>query len=133
MAALAAKARAAKATPVKEAVEAECPATGEVPSRAEPAAPAPAPAAPTYDYAPGDAIEARWNGGTHWHAGTIVAVNPPKTKSRDPTFDVHYDDGDDEPRVPLHLLRTAPKAARAAAGEAAGAPKTKKTRATRAA
>ena len=129
----AAKARAAKATPVKEAVEAECPATGEVPSRAEPAAPAPAPAAPTYDYAPGDAIEARWNGGTHWHAGTIVAVNPPKTKSRDPTFDVHYDDGDDEPRVPLHLLRAAPKAARAAAGEAAGAPKTKKTRATRAA
>ncbi|KAH8047663.1 helicase [Aureococcus anophagefferens] len=100
--------------------------------RCEPAAPAPAPAAPTYDYAPGDAIEARWNGGTHWHAGTIVAVNPPKTKSRDPTFDAHYDDGDDEPR-PLHLLRAAPKAARAAAGEAAGAPKTKKTRATRAA
>ncbi|KAH8046881.1 hypothetical protein JL722_13372 [Aureococcus anophagefferens] len=110
----------------QEAVEAECPATGEC-RRAEPA---PAPAAATYDYAPGDAIEARWNGGTHWHAGTIVAVNPPKTKSRDPTFGVHYDAAATRASAPPR--RAAPKAARAAAGEAASAPKTK-TRATRAA
>ena len=78
-------------------------------------------------FAVGRRVEARWDGGKEWYPGKITAVHG------DGLYAVHYDDGDDEPRVPLHLLRTAPKAARAAAGEAAGAPKTKKTRATRAA
>ena len=107
-------AKKATRTPKKPDVEMECPGTAEVPARvdADPGpAPAPADDEPKVAYAVGDVIEARWKGGSHWHAGRVTQVNPPKTKTRDPTFDVLYDDGDEEARVPLHLIRVDPEAA----------------------
>ena len=41
----------------------------------------------------------RYKGGTARYAARISAVNPAATRGRDPTFDVHYDDGVDEHKV----------------------------------
>ena len=52
----------------------------------------------------GDRVEAKFKGGSKWFSGKIVSVN------RDGSYDVRYDDGDEERRVPRDSIRpmTAP-------------------------
>ena len=50
-------------------------------------------------YKMGDKVEARFKGGTRWHPGRIANVN------RDGTYDVRYDDGDEERRVESRMIR----------------------------
>ena len=50
-------------------------------------------------YRMGDKVEARFKGGTKWHPGRIANVN------RDGTYDVRYDDGDEERRVESRMIR----------------------------
>merc|ERR550514_423229 len=50
-------------------------------------------------YRMGDKVEARFKGGTKWLLGRIIEV------SRDGTFDVRYDDGDEERRVESRMIR----------------------------
>merc|ERR550514_1250724 len=50
-------------------------------------------------YRMGDKVEARFKGGTKWLPGRITEVN------RDGTFDVRYDDGDEERRVESRMIR----------------------------
>ena len=50
-------------------------------------------------YKMGDKVEARFKGGAKWHPGRIDNVN------RDGTYDVRYDDGDQERRVESRMIR----------------------------
>ena len=50
-------------------------------------------------YRMGDEVEARVKGGAKWLPGRITEVN------RDGTFDVRYDDGDEERRVESRMIR----------------------------
>eukprot|EP00968_Pinguiococcus_pyrenoidosus_P006899 scaffold456_cov252-Pinguiococcus_pyrenoidosus.AAC.1 len=52
------------------------------------------------DFEEGDAVEARYGGGSRWFRGRISRVN------RDGTFDIRYDDGDTEEDVGATLIRT---------------------------
>merc|ERR1719181_2141396 len=47
----------------------------------------------------GDKVEARFKGGARWHPGRITE------KNRDGTYDVRYEDGDEERRVESRLIR----------------------------
>jgi hypothetical protein len=47
----------------------------------------------------GDKIEARYRGGPKWFPGRCVGDN------RDGTYDIRYNDGDDEKKVPGHMIR----------------------------
>merc|ERR1719440_147141 len=47
----------------------------------------------------GDKVEARFKGGTRWHPGRITE------KNRDGTFDVRFEDGDEERRVESRNIR----------------------------
>ena len=73
------------------AAEAEA-AAAEVP----PAAPAPA---PETALAIGALVEARFDGADEWYPGAVTAAHA------DGTFDIAYDDGDDETAVPLGYVR----------------------------
>ena len=50
-------------------------------------------------YRTGDKVEARFKGGAKWRPGRIANVN------RDGTYDVRYDDGDDERRIESRMIR----------------------------
>src|ERR1700691_3725712 len=50
-------------------------------------------------YKIGDRIEALFKGGSKWFPGKIVGVN------RDDSYDVEYDDGDFEKRLPCEKIR----------------------------
>ena len=50
-------------------------------------------------YKMGDKVEARFKGGTRWHPGRIDNVN------HDGTYDMRYDDGDEERRVESRMIR----------------------------
>ena len=50
-------------------------------------------------YVIGDRVEARWDGRPEWHAGKVIAMNDDKT------YDVLYDDGDDELNVDPKLMK----------------------------
>ena len=45
----------------------------------------------------GETVEAKWStqwgSGKEWYSAQILDVHPGKTSSRDPTFDVVYEDG----------------------------------------
>merc|ERR1719502_37734 len=56
----------------------------------------------------GDKVEARFKGGARWHPGRITE------KNRDGTYDVRYEDGDEERRVESRLIRKLGGAARGA-------------------
>src|SRR3546814_4319472 len=47
----------------------------------------------------GDKVEARFRGGARWYGARVTA------KNRDGTYDLHYDDGDDERRIDTKLIR----------------------------
>lgn len=49
----------------------------------------------------GDRIEARFREGPKWHPGKIVSVNP------DGSYDIRYNDGDEERRVRRDMIRPA--------------------------
>ena len=69
----------------------------------------------------GELIEARFQGRAKYYPGRIVETHWPKSRFRDPTFDILYDDGDFEEKVPMGLIRPrqppnlAPRAPRAPA------------------
>jgi hypothetical protein len=72
-------------------------------------------------YKVGDKIEALYYKGTSWYAGKIQAVHPaPTPGDGDFVFDVAYDDGDRELKVPQSNIRV--KAAAAATSTPAAAP-----------
>ena len=54
------------------------------------------------DFRAGDRVEARFKGGERWHPAKISAVH-----GSDGTYDLAYDDGDEERRVKPHLVRKA--------------------------
>ena len=79
------------------------------------AAAAVAPKKPKKDYPTvGTIIEAKWSTefgpGKEWYRGKIAKVHAGKTSSRDPSFDVAYDDGELEAHVPAHSLQPAEEA-----------------------
>mgnify|MGYP000472823395 CR=1 FL=1 len=69
-----------------------------------------APKKPKKDYpAVGTVIEAKWSTefgpGKEWYRGRIAKVHAGKTSSRDPSFDVAYDDGELEEKVRWENIR----------------------------
>ena len=52
-----------------------------------------------HKFAVGDTVEARFNGGADWYSGKIVDVRPSGS------YDILYDDGDDEQSVPPNEVR----------------------------
>ena len=74
------------------------------------AAAAVAPKKPKKDYPTvGTIIEAKWSTefgpGKEWYRGKIAKVHAGKTSSRDPSFDVAYDDGELEEKVRWENIR----------------------------
>ena len=69
----------------------------------------------TTTLAVGMAVEARYQGGAEWFAGVVDAVYP------DNTYDITYDDGDSEGRVPAELIRGLGQPTQLAAGIAPAA------------
>ena len=57
-------------------------------------------ASPVQAFVIGEEIEAKWNNKRHYHAGVIKSCN------KDGTYDVAYDDGDEEASVAERLIRT---------------------------
>src|SRR3546814_2920419 len=51
------------------------------------------------DVCSSDLVEARFRGGARWYGARVTA------KNRDGTYDLHYDDGDDERRIDTKLIR----------------------------
>ena len=69
-----------------------------------------APKKPKKDYPTvGTVIEAKWSTefgpGKEWYRGKIAKVHAGKTSSRDPSFDVAYDDGELEEKVRWENIR----------------------------
>ena len=50
-------------------------------------------------YEIGDRVEARWDGRPEWFPGKVIAMNDDKT------YDILYDDGDDELNVKPSLMK----------------------------
>tara|TARA_B100001175_G_scaffold42089_1_gene31375 strand:- start:7744 stop:8499 length:756 start_codon:yes stop_codon:yes gene_type:complete len=57
----------------------------------------------------GTVVEAKWSSrfgpGKEWYRGKITNVHPGKTSSRNPSFDVEYDDGEFEEKVKWENIR----------------------------
>merc|ERR1719310_1107591 len=81
-----------------------------------------APKKPKKDYpAVGTVIEAKWSTefgpGKEWYRGRIAKVHAGKTSSRDPSFDVAYDDGELEEKVRWENIRVVDPATPMARGD----------------
>ena len=53
----------------------------------------------------GSLSQLRYGAGKEWYRARVTAVHPGKTSSRDPSFDLLYDDGDRERAVKRKLIR----------------------------
>ena len=74
------------------------------PENAEPPAPEAEPEAP-FEPKVGDLVEAKWKGGKEWFPAKITAWYPPKTKARDPHYDVEHEDGATQEQLRVDEIR----------------------------
>ena len=59
----------------------------------------------------GDLVEAKWKGGKEWFPAKITAWYPPKTKARDPHYDVEHEDGATQEQLRVDEIRALAPAA----------------------
>mmetsp|Transcript_7324 Transcript_7324/g.21778 ORF Transcript_7324/g.21778 Transcript_7324/m.21778 type:complete len:2162 (-) Transcript_7324:11-6496(-) len=72
------------------------------------------PSKPASEFAVGARVEARFEGGDKWYPGKVFSVHD------DGHYVIHYDDGDEEDRVPAAFVRKAEPVAEEPAAAAAG-------------